>query len=136
MRALARAGAEVNVVDPDGTTPLVFAITNSHYDAAGALLWTWAPTRTSSTPPAWARCMPAVDMSSLGEVYGLPPRKGWPTAPTALDVISRIIKQGGVVNARLRTAALTRNPHAGRAAARHRHDAVDARRRATATSKP
>jgi ankyrin repeat protein len=107
VRALARAGAEVNVVDPDGTTPLVFAIMNSHYDAAGALLEMGADPNILDTAGMGA-LYAAVDMSSLGEVYGLPPRKVADKL-TALDIISRIIKQGGVVNARLRTAALTRN---------------------------
>lgn len=107
VRALARAGAEVNIVDPDGTTPLVFAIMNSHYDAAGALLDMGADPNILDAAGMGA-LYAAVDMSSLGEVYGLPPRKVADKL-TALDIIARVIKQGGVVNARLRTAALTRN---------------------------
>jgi uncharacterized protein len=37
-RALARGGADLNATDPEGTTPLVRAIINSHYDAAAVLL--------------------------------------------------------------------------------------------------
>src|SRR5206468_15597 len=33
-RALVKAGADVNLADPDGTTALVFAIINGHYDTA------------------------------------------------------------------------------------------------------
>src|SRR4029077_13324418 len=35
--ALAEAGADLNVQDPDGTTALVFAIINAHYELAAAL---------------------------------------------------------------------------------------------------
>ena len=37
-RALADLGAEINAVDPDGTTVLVRAIINAHYDTAGVLI--------------------------------------------------------------------------------------------------
>ena len=37
-RALAEAGANLNVQDPDGTTALTFAIINAHYDVAALLL--------------------------------------------------------------------------------------------------
>jgi predicted ribosome-associated RNA-binding protein Tma20 len=37
-RVLLDAGAQINAVDPDGTTPLVRAIWNSHYDTAKVLL--------------------------------------------------------------------------------------------------
>ena len=37
-RALAKAGADVNATDPDGTTPLILAIMNAHYDTANAIL--------------------------------------------------------------------------------------------------
>ena len=36
--ALARAGADLDAADPDGTTPLVMAIINSHYDEAARLV--------------------------------------------------------------------------------------------------
>jgi len=50
----------------------------------------------------------AVDMSSLGEVYGMPPRKVQDTLkPT--DLISRLIAKGSVVDARLTAATLPRN---------------------------
>ena len=36
-RALAEAGADLNLTDPDGTTALVFAIINGHFDLARLL---------------------------------------------------------------------------------------------------
>ena len=43
-------------VDPDGTTALVVAIINGHYDVA-AMLVEKAPIRTSPTPRGWRRSM-------------------------------------------------------------------------------
>ena len=36
-RALAEAGADLNLTDPDGTTALELAILNGHYDTAAML---------------------------------------------------------------------------------------------------
>ena len=38
VRALADAGADLNLADPDGTTPLIPAIVNAKFDTAVALL--------------------------------------------------------------------------------------------------
>jgi ankyrin repeat protein len=106
-RVLARAGAEVNAADPDGTTPILLAIMNAHYDTANVLLEQGADpniTDKAGTAALYA----AVDMSSLGEVYGLPPRKVR-DALSPTDLISRLIAKGAVVDAKLRSAALQRN---------------------------
>ena len=100
-RVLARAGAEINAVDPDGTTPLMLAIMNAHYDTANALLETGADPNAMDKA-GMAALYAAVDMSSLGEVYGLPPRKvNDKISPT--DLIQRLIAKGAVVDARLKT---------------------------------
>jgi ankyrin repeat protein len=106
-RALAKAGAELNAVDPDGTTPLVLAIMNSHYDTANALLDAGADPNIVDKA-GMAALYAAVDMSSLGEVYGLPPRKVKDTL-TPIDLMSRLIAKGAIVNARLSSATLQRN---------------------------
>jgi ankyrin repeat protein len=106
-RALAKAGADLNAVDPDGTTALVLAIMNSHYDTANALLEAGADPNVADKA-GMAALYAAVDMSSLGEVYGLPPRKVKDTL-TSTDLMSRLIAKGAVVDARLSSASLQRN---------------------------
>ena len=106
-RALAKAGADVNATDPDGTTPLILAIMNAHYDTANAILEAGANPNIADKA-GMAALYAAVDMSSLGEVYGMPPRKVQDTLkPT--DLISRLIAKGAIVDARLTSAALQRN---------------------------
>src|SRR5262245_19391068 len=107
VRVLARAGAEVNATDPDGTTPLMLAIMNSHYDTANALLESGADPNVVDKA-GMAALYATVDMSSLGEVYGLPPRKVNDTlTPTAL--MSKLIAKSAVVDAKLKTPTNQRN---------------------------
>ena len=106
-RALAKAGAEVNATDPDGTTALILAIMNAHYDTANAMLEAGADPNITDKA-GMAALYAAVDMSSLGEVYGMPPRKVNDTLkPT--DVMSRLIAKGAVVDALLKSPTLQRN---------------------------
>jgi len=106
-RALAKAGAEVNATDPDGTTALILAIMNAHYDTAIAILEAGADPNITDKA-GMAALYAAVDMSSLGEVYGMPPRKVNDTLkPT--DVMSRLIAKGAVVDALLKSPTLQRN---------------------------
>jgi len=106
-RALAKAGAEVNATDPDGTTALILAIMNAHYDTANAILEAGADPNITDKA-GMAALYAAVDMSSLGEVYGMPPRKVNDTLkPT--DVMSRLIAKGAIVDALLKSPTLQRN---------------------------
>jgi ankyrin repeat protein len=106
-RVLAKAGADVNATDPDGTTALILAIMNSHYDTANAILDADADPNITDKA-GMAALYAAVDMSSLGEVYGMPPRKVKDTLkPT--DLISRLIAKRAIVDARLTSATLQRN---------------------------
>jgi uncharacterized protein len=106
-RVLATAGADVNATDPDGTTALILAIMNSHYDTANAILDADADPNITDKA-GMAALYAAVDMSSLGEVYGMPPRKVKDTLkPT--DLISRLIAKRAIVDARLTSATLQRN---------------------------
>ena len=94
-------------MDPDGTTPLVRAIWNSHYDTARVLIEAGADPNLADSAGMGA-LYAAVDMSSLGEVYGMPPRKVNDTS-TPLDVISLLLDKGADVDAKLKSAALQRN---------------------------
>ena len=98
---------ELNATDPDGTTALTLAIMNAHYDTANAILEAGADPNIVDKA-GMASLYAAVDMSSLGEVYGMPPRKVKDTL-TPLDLISRLIARGANVNARLTSPALQRN---------------------------
>ena len=105
--ALLAAGAEMNATDPDGTTPLVRAIWNSHYDTARVLVEAGAnPNLVDSA--GMGALYAAVDMSSLGEVYGMPLRKV-KDATTPLDLIALLLSNGAEVDARLKSAAMQRN---------------------------
>ena len=86
---------------------LIFAIMNAHYDTANAILEAGADPNIVDKA-GMAALYAAVDMSSLGEVYGMPPRKVNDTLKPA-DLISRLIAKGAVVDARLTSATLQRN---------------------------
>jgi ankyrin repeat protein len=105
-RVLAESGANLNLADPDGATALVLAIINGHYDTAAMLAEKGAdPNIADST--GMAALYAAADMSSLGEIYGRPPRKS-PDKLTALDVIEVLLRHGANPNATLRSPALYR----------------------------
>jgi len=106
-RVLAEMGADLNLKDPDGTTALVFAIINGHFDTAALLLKKGAdPNLTDST--GMAALFAAVDMNTLGEVYGRPARKQDSGDTTALDLMKLLLEQGANPNAELRTPTLFR----------------------------
>ena len=105
-QALAEAGADVNLTDPDGTTALVFAISNGHFDTAAMLAEHGAdPNIADST--GMAALYAAVDMSTLGEVYGRPPRKSSDKLQ-AVDLLPILLKHGANPNAALKSPTLNR----------------------------
>jgi ankyrin repeat protein len=71
IKVLADAGADLDLVDPDGTTALTLAIINGHFDAAVALLEKGAdpnvPDKNGMTP-----LYAAVDMHTIQTVWGRP----------------------------------------------------------------
>ena len=106
-RALARGRADLNGLDPEGTTALVRAIINGHYDTAAVLVEEGADPNLADTS-GMAALYAAVDMSSLGEIYGRPPRQ-LKDKLSALELIERLLTRGADVNARLKRATLMRN---------------------------
>jgi ankyrin repeat protein len=106
IRTLADTGADVNSTDPDGTTSLLLAITNYHFDAAALLLEKGANPNAADSAgmgPLFA----TVDMNTLGEIFGRPGRI--PHEKTsALDLMKLLLARGADPNAGLKTPALQR----------------------------
>ncbi len=105
-RALIEAGAELNSGDPDGTTALLLAITNGHYDLA-ALLVEKGANPNAADSAGMAPLYAAVDMNTLGEVFGRPGRVSHDKT-SALDLMKILLDHGADPNAGLRTPALQR----------------------------
>jgi uncharacterized protein len=105
-RTLVGAGASLNLTDPDGSTALVLAIINGHYDTAALLAEKGADPNIADTS-GMAALYAAVDMHTLGEVYGRPAR---PTSSkiTALDLMKVLLAHGANPNARLKTPTTQR----------------------------
>ncbi len=104
--ALTEAGAELNAADTEGTTALLLAITNSHYDTAQLLIERGADVNlgdTTSMAPLFA----AVDMNTLGEVFGRPTRVSRDKL-SALDLMKVLLDRGANPNAGLKTTTLQR----------------------------
>ena len=106
LRVLVKAGADLNLSDPDGTTALVFAIINSHYDAARLLVEAGANPNLADTA-GMAALYAAVDVSTLGEIYGRPGKKEVNDS-SALELLNVLLAHGANPNARLKSPALYR----------------------------
>src|SRR6202034_1484452 len=74
-RTLVDRGATLNLTDPDGSTALLLAIINGHYDTAALLAEKGADPNIADAS-GMAALYAAVDMSTLGEVYGHTARPG------------------------------------------------------------
>jgi ankyrin repeat protein len=105
-RVLAEAGANLNLADPDGTTALALAILNGHYDTAGLLVEKGADPNLADSS-GMAALYTAVDMNTLGEIYGRPPRKSTGEL-SALNLIEILLAYGANPNAALKSATLYR----------------------------
>jgi ankyrin repeat protein len=103
---LVDAGATLNLIDPDGTTAMVVAIINGHYDVAAMLAEKGADPNIADTAGT-AALYAAVDMNTLGEVYGRPARKST-SQVSALDLMKVLLARGADPNAQLRSNALQR----------------------------
>jgi uncharacterized protein len=105
-RTLIEAHAEPNTTDPDGTTALVLAIINGHYDTAALLTEHGADPNIADTT-GMAALYAAVDMNTLGEVYGRPGRPST-SKVTALDLMQVLLAHGAKPNAQLKATTLHR----------------------------
>jgi uncharacterized protein len=105
-RTLLEAGADPNLTDPDRTTGLVLAIINGHFDTAALMVEKGADPNIADTA-GMAALYAAVDMNTLGEVYGRPARPSKDKL-TALDLIRTLLDHGAKPNAQLLTPTLPR----------------------------
>ncbi len=106
-RVLAESGASLDLTDPDGTSALILAIINGHFDTAALLLAKGAdpslPDSTGMTP-----LYATVNMNTLGEVYGRPAQHQTSGDTSALDLMRLLLKAHANPNAQMKTAALYR----------------------------
>jgi ankyrin repeat protein len=105
-RALVDAGATLNLLDPDGTTALLIAIINGHYDVAAMLTEKGADVNITDTA-GMAALYAAVDMNTLGEVYGRPARKST-SQVSAVELMKILLGHGADPNAQLKSNTLQR----------------------------
>ena len=106
VTVLRKAGADVNLPDPDGETPLIMALLNVHWDTARTLLDEGADLnqwdRYGQTP-----LYVAVDLNTLptGRRVELPALD----RATGLDLVQRLLEQGANPNAQLKLRPKYRN---------------------------
>jgi ankyrin repeat protein len=105
-QALAESGADLNLADPDGTTALELAILNGHFDTAATLTEKGADPNIADVA-GMAALYAAVDMSTLGEIYGRPARKSTDKL-TAVDLMPVLLAHGANPNAKLKSPTLNR----------------------------
>jgi ankyrin repeat protein len=106
VRVLCDAGAELNAADPNGSTSLLLAITNGHFDTAALLVEKGADVNaadSSGMAPLYA----AVDMNTLGEIFGRPGRPSHDKL-SAVGLMKALLEHGANPNAGLKSATLQR----------------------------
>ncbi|HEY1303264.1 MAG TPA: ankyrin repeat domain-containing protein [Vicinamibacterales bacterium] len=129
-RALAASGADLNLVDPDGTTALTLAIINGHFDTAVALLEKGAnpnvADKNGMTPlyaavdmntiqTVWGRPMPLLEdaLDPAGMVRSLLGHGADPNVPLKRPIIGRHTRNTGDPSLSLGTTALARAAKSG-----------------------
>jgi ankyrin repeat protein len=111
VRALTEVGADVNVADRDGTTPLVMAIINRHNDIAALLIEKGADLNAADSSGMTA-LYAAVDLRQLGPLINRPTPK--PTGEIDnLTLVAMLLDHGANPSPRLRLPILPRFHNAG-----------------------
>ena len=110
-RALTEAGADLNLADLDGTTPVIMAIVNRHNDVAALLIEKGANLEAADSTGMTA-LYAAVDLRQLGPLVNRPTPK--PTSEIDnLTIVSMLLDRGANPNARLRLPILPRFHNGG-----------------------
>jgi ankyrin repeat protein len=109
--ALADAGADLNVRDPDGTTALVFAIINAHFDLASMLLDKGADPNVADDT-GMAALYAAADMHTLGPMMSRPAPK-LVDEIDAVELVKRLLAHGADPNIQLRRPVIGRHHNGG-----------------------
>jgi ankyrin repeat protein len=97
---LAKAGADLNIVDPEQHTALILALINGHFDVAGRLIDLGADPNMQDEvgqTALWA----AVDAHTMPDSNRPPPTEMDDTL-TAWDIVTKLIKAGAKVDVPLR----------------------------------
>jgi uncharacterized protein len=106
-RVLLDAKADVNATDPDGTTALVIAIINAHYDL-GALLLTRGADPEIADASGMGALYAAVDMHTLTWMQGRPAPKTTDRL-SSVDLVRLLLEAGANPDAALTTPLLLRH---------------------------
>ena len=111
VHALAQAKADLNLVDPEGTTALMLAINNAHYDVAAELIEQGADPNVADVTGMTA-LYAVVNMNTLGNLPGRPAPKQTGRL-TAVEMARMLLARGANPNARLLRPILMRHHSAG-----------------------
>jgi ankyrin repeat protein len=106
-RMLADMHAELDATDPDGTTALMVAIINAHFDLAHVLLEKGADPNIADINGTAALYW-AVDMNTLGSMLSRPPPQ-WVDTLGAVDIVQELLARGANPNARLKRPIIGRH---------------------------
>jgi len=114
-RALVKAKAGLDLVDPDGATALVIAIINAHYEFAALLMEAGADPNIVDAEAGMGPLYAAVDMHRLAVGHGRPnPQPAGPMS--AVDIAKKLLAGGADPNSRLKKPIMQRHHTAGDAA--------------------
>jgi ankyrin repeat protein len=110
-RALAAAGANLNLTDPDGMSALVIAIINGHNDVAAGLLDQGADPNVADSA-GMAALYAAVDMHTADPLINRPPTRVGGNVD-GVDIVKRLLVHGAHPDGRLKAPLLARQHNSG-----------------------